>query len=309
MSRTITVSSLPDGQQESHYDLFLCALGYEERARFVPQEAGIKAEQKVALGFPWQHQFSYERNAGFLTSRGFEIAELDDAKIAAWFSKQTEASRHGGKLRACIDISSLSRLRIAILIDILRNSHIPEITVDFLYALAKFGGPPAPAPPNEHAGPVLPSFSGWSLEPERGPTAIVGLGYEQDKALGAVELMQASRIWTLEPVSGEIQYTPQVERANETLLSYVPVNNRLIYRVESPFTLFLALESLVYGALQQYNPVILPFGPKVFALASLLVASIYPEVAVWRVSGGRLEQASDRGANGHIGGLSVSFGN
>ena len=261
----------------------------------------------MALGFPWQHEFSYKENAKFFTARGFDLAELNDGEVAKWFSREAEAASREGKVHLCIDISSFSKLRIAILIDVLRNSQTPEITVDFLYALAKFGGPPKAAPPNEHVGPVLPSFAGWSLEPERGPTAIVGLGYEQDKALGAVELLQASRIWTFQAFSGEPKYTPEVEHANATLLSYVPVNNRLTYRVESSFTLFLALESLVYGALQQYNPVILPFGPKVFALASLLVACIHPEVAVWRVSGGMREEASDRSANGHVGGLSVAF--
>lgn len=33
------------------------------------------------------------------------------------------------------------------------------------------------------------------------------------------------------------------------------------------------------------NPVLLPFGPKIFFAISLLVASVYREVGVWHVTG------------------------
>ena len=61
------------------------------------------------------------------------------------------------------------------------------VDISFLYALGKFSPPPSAQSLNAHVGPVLPAFAGWSMEPDTPPVAIIGLGYEEDRALGAVE--------------------------------------------------------------------------------------------------------------------------
>ena len=58
------------------------------------------------------------------------------------------------------------------------------------------------------------------------------------------------------------------------------------YRVEQPIDCFGMLESVVYGLLKSFSAIVLPFGPKVFTLCSLLVASLHPTVSIWRVSAG-----------------------
>jgi len=79
------------------------------------------------------------------------------------------------------------------------------------------------------------------------------------------------------------------------------------YRVQDPFDCFAKVESLVYGLSQTRNPVLLPFGPKLFSLTSLLVALLYPGLPVWRVSAERHEQPANRKASGLVYGLEVAF--
>jgi hypothetical protein len=155
-------------------------------------------------------------------------------------------------------------------------------------------------------GPIAPEFSGWWSEPDLPTAAIVGVGYEQDKALGAIEHVQPSEVWLFFPRSPVAEYTSALEYANRSLIEKVKRERgkMLHYDVDAPYALFADLESLVAGLSSRANCILLPFGPKLFALSSLLVACVHREAAVWRVSGA--EQPTDR--IGHsVYGLSVAF--
>jgi hypothetical protein len=195
-----------------------------------------------------------------------------------------------------------------VLIDAIRSCSLPvEIEVDFVYSLANYNPPPEVAPLNSHVGAVLAAFAGWTSEPDRGAVAIVGLGYEEDKALGAVEHVQAAETWILIPTSPVAEYTPALRAANKTLLDVVPRDHQIQYSVSTPLDLFIMLESLVYRLSQSRNPILLPFGPKLFAVCALLVACIYQDTAVWRVSAEGFDTPMDRTSSPHIFGVKAIF--
>jgi len=191
-------------------------------------------------------------------------------------------------------------------IDHLRK-HKLDFAVDFVYTLALYDPPPAEVPLNSHVGPVIGEFAGWTTDPDLGIAVIVGLGYEQDKALGAVELVQAVEIWSYIPLSPIAEYTAALKAANQTLTDAVSKDHQLPYEVADPVGLYANLESLMYGLSQRRNVILFPFGPKLFALCSILVACSYPQAAVWRVSEGTLGQPTDRLASEFIFGLESFF--
>jgi hypothetical protein len=311
--KTLSVSDLDRTWKSVQYDLFLAALGYEERARYVAGLVGTVSKSRIAIGFSEQREHAYEANFKWFEDNEFEIAIIDDdgfrEKVGDSFRKAA-LQREAETLRVLIDISSLSRFRLATIVDLLLTEIINiSVSVTFVYSLATYNPPSITRVSNSHVGPVLRSnFAGWWVEPDRGITAIVGLGYEPDKALGAVEHLQAADIWTFTPKSSIARYSKALGTANGSLLASVPISHQVTYSVQSPFNLFVTLESLVYGVMQQQNPVLLPFGPKLFALCCLLVASVHTSVAVWRVSAQALEPAINRKASGHVYGLLVSFG-
>jgi hypothetical protein len=184
---------------------------------------------------------------------------------------------------------------------------LETISVDFVYTLAKFQPPPKRHTRNSAAGPVSSWFTGWWSEPERPLATVVGLGYEEDKALGIVEHLQAPDVWTLVPRSVELDYDAALDLANKRLIDLVPDAHRLRYHVEQPFQTFLALESLVDGLSQRRNTVLVPFGPKILTIISLIVALRHREIPVWRVSGGILQKARDAKPSGPVYGLRVTF--
>lgn len=295
----------------SAYDLFFATIGYELRARYIAEHLSVSALERVAIGFESGRLFHYDENTRWYESANFAVYHFDDDSFGRLAKQQlakiaNRKDRHE-RIRVCVDFSSLTRVRMAMLVRIFAEIRLPQtLEVDFLYSLAAFSPPPSSTVPNRHVGPVLPSFAGWWTAPERPLAAAVGLGYEENKALGAVEHVQASSIWTFAPASPVFAYSPALDQANSTLLNLVPSANKFRYQVDRPFDTFIALESFTFGVTRNYNLVLLPFGPKVFALCALLAGIIHPEVAVWRVSGA--EEATDRQANGEVYGLGMTVG-
>jgi hypothetical protein len=122
-----------------------------------------------------------------------------------------------------------------------------------------------------------------------------------------VEHLQAAEVWTFVPVSEVEAFSPALISANRTLLEGIPPNHQLTYRVQDPLDCFARLESLTFGLSQEQNPVLLPFGPKIFSLCALLVSLLNPSIPVWRVSAEGQEVPVNREPSGFVYGLEVVF--
>ena len=291
------------------YDLLIATLGYEQRARYVSHLLSPKCDLKVALGFDQQQCLSFEKNRDWFAANGFTIAVTANKEFGSTVKGfLLEKALAMKEIRVAVDISSLSRYRIATLLAALISLPLDRVThVDFMYSLAAFVDPPSQVFPNSHVGPVSEHFSGWWREPERPTCAVVGLGYEQDRALGAVEHIEASEAWAFLPESKIPEYSAALRAANSTLLESLPQKRLITYRVQQPFDTFINLESLIYGLSRTKNPILLPMGPKIFALISLIVGILHREIAVWRVSASVQESPVDRKATGDFCGLSATI--
>ena len=128
-------------------------------------------------------------------------------------------------------------------------------------------------------------FAGWSGDPGRPLGLAMGLGYEPGKAVGGSAYLEPKQAWLFIPTGLDRKYDRAVEKANRHLLEAREPKWSIEYSVTRPIETLAVLDGLAYGQLQEGRVILLPFGPKVFALCCLLVACVhYPEVAVWRVS-------------------------
>lgn len=73
-----------------------------------------------------------------------------------------------------------------------------------------------------------------------------------------------------------------------------------LYQVNNPSQTFGQLASLVSAIAKRENPVLLPFGPKIFFALALVVAAIYPELGVWYVTGDSNSEGVDLHASDHL---------
>lgn len=183
-----------------------------------------------------------------------------------------------------------------------------DLEIDFWYSMARFSPPPEDDAPNVAAGPVLPSFAGWATDPGAPIALILGLGYELDQAIGAVEYIEPAEVLAFDPSGSDAEYAEAIQRANAQLWSMGPKPpRRVTYDPSRVFATFLLVEGLLVGLVRRSRPVLLPFGPKVFTLVALLATQFHPACAVWRVSSGAAGTPVQRTATGEIVGLRARF--
>lgn len=310
-ARQVTVLPWDTSALSGVYDAEAVSLGFETRSRWLLENHSPRARLKVAFGFEDRRGLDYEHNRAFLDKAGFLIREVSDEGFSgpsAEFIR--DAPRRGGVTRILVDVSSMTRRRVAMLLSRMLLDPDPARVwaADFVYAPAAFSPPSKEETPITHCAPVIPEFAGWSDSPEQYVTALFGLGYEEGFAVGAMEQIEPAQSWALTPGGVDQRYDKACRQANRFFLDQLPAAHISTYEVLDAIGTFLTLEGLVYSCAPQSRVVIVPLGPKLFALSAMLVAAVhYPRVAVWRVSTDQLAPASNRFAVGPILGLRVIF--
>lgn len=303
---------LPTSEVNWRYDLLVATLGFEHRATAVASTLRDRSEHMVALGFNHNQLLAYRSNEAWFKSAGFQVEDdLSTKDFAESFTRNirrvSEKQSGSAPPRIAVDVSCLDRLRLAAIIDILRTLDLGSLTVDFFYSIAAFIPPSPVLGRNEVAGPVHRRFAGRFLDPGRPLALIAGLGYEIGKVMGAAEYVQASRVIAFVPQSPVTQYEKEVVTANSLLLDELAQRDVMRYEVDDPVRTVAALDAVVRGLKHSHNIVILPGGPKMFALCCLLIQTLHREVSVWRVSSGSSIVARDVNPSGHVVGLRAEW--
>jgi hypothetical protein len=308
MSRRLIAGRSFDASQA---DLFVSALGYESRSLYAARLLANSARRRVAIAFDSHGLLSYDANQTFLASAGFEFLPYDQASFLHTFKailvRQEIASEEPLTVR--VDVSSMSRPMIAqIVLALAEDPSRRSLHVEFLYCPAEFQEPSFTAAPIVVSQPVIPEFAGWSEAPERGVCAVVGLGFEYEQALGALEFLEPAASWAFIPKGFDKRFYEAVRDANKELIAGIPNPQVYKYSIQDPINCLNVLEGLIYGLVQGSRPVLVPFGPKIFALICIVVAQAYsPRVTVWRVSGEQEGEPVDRAASGQIIQLPICF--
>jgi len=283
------------------FNAIVAACGYETRARYLPELFTEQATKRLACRFSHQRCFAYQDNEEFYKAAQYSFVDATDAAFTdALRDSLSSALTSTEQAHFFVDISSQSRARLAGIITAVEALAAGrKILVTFGYSIARYTTPFELEAPNVEIGPISPRFAGWTSDPERALELIVGLGYEQDRALGAFEFLEPARAWALMPTSQLTGYRRALRKANALLLQSIDPNRVLEYDVSDANATFAKLRSLAIHLSRSSNVVFLPCGPKILALLALLVATEREEIAVWRVSAGVQETPTDRKPSGH----------
>lgn len=290
----------------SFFDLAISTCGYESRATFFLEDYQPEARRKMAVGYGFSECLNFETNRDALSANGYEFSSVADADFKSFIESAIQECAGGEQhnLKVFVEMSCLTRFRLASLVEALCQY---RVDVTFFYALATFSPPGSDEPANEFLEPVSPYFSGWSGDIDK-PTAVIsGLGYEHMKAIGVIDHLDAANTWLFFPKSPIVEYDLAVESANELLLRDIDPSHLLKYGVFEFSDLCRDLFALSSSLRQSYRCVVLPLGPKLFALASLLAGAAYKELAIWRVSAGGFATPTERAPSGHSCTFTVRF--
>lgn len=302
-----------DGLDGDAYAWTLASVGYEPRAAAVAG-AVLPGRRGTAVGFPGGHVLAYDDNAERFETLGMEVLERSDDEFTAVvidvLARTAVGELRGGdrRPRVAVDVSSMTRTRIAAVVQAL--AELPasmQIGVDFLYAPATFREPEAPPPAILRRDPVSGFFAGSLAMGDS--TVIIGLGYEQHKAASTIEDFGPSRVIAFVPEGEDKRFLEAVLTANAGVLEGPMRPDEERYRLDDPYATLQRLEALCFDALYRDEPrmpVLVPLGPKIFAVCCLLVGALHVEdVAVWRVSYWELEPPVAAQAAGAVYGLRV----
>lgn len=289
------------------FDLFVFAVGYEERARFLAEKVRDRVALTVGYVFESGHILSFESNYSFLK-------EVDGVEVHAGRSicEALRAERgmqtFEGK-KVAIDVSSLNRGAMAeLLAELLDSPYFSGCEITVLYAVASFTPPPDLEMDFLDFAP-LEGFGGWTTSPENPAALLVGLGYETDHAIGAFEYLDPSVTFAFFPLGPDERFAAQVEKANANFLELIPSDRVVRYPVLSPYQTFWQMRSLLLALNGTARTVVVPMGPKIFCSLCLVCQRLFgDEISVWRASGHSLESARDAVASGEFCGYVIKRG-
>lgn len=283
------------------YDIALGAIGFEARARFAHSELRANAKIRTAIRFSDRQIHEFAANDAFFADAGFVAIEADPASVrthlAAHLSTLARDESHG-EISIIVDISSLTREHIAIICyEAIAHRELcsTPTTIDFVYAPAQYTPPPTEFGPIQVREPIIPELSGWSADADL-PTALVfGIGYEPDIALGLEEEMEPGDVVVFRPSEHDSRYDAAIDEQNREFLSKMPPNKIVYYNVFDPFTLYATLANVVSGLQRDCRTTLIPLGPKIFTLCSILCGFEWlPAVSVWRVSAAEFAEPLNR---------------
>jgi hypothetical protein len=192
------------------------------------------------------------------------------------------------------------RLMASVLRNLYFDCSVSQHSLTIFYAPAKYLPPPPEGLSFIDFSPA-PGCEGWTRFPERPLSVVLGLGYEADQGIGAIEYLDPSGIWAFVPVGDDNRFLQDVTRANEALWPLVGRSHKHNYLISQPYILFSELRGLVSSLSRRSRVILVPGGPKLFsALAILTKLELGEEVSVWRASTHEFHEPRDIKASGKI---------
>jgi hypothetical protein len=277
----------PVGSLRQRFDAVVCACGYEQRARACLDLLNLKAAgERIALAF-LEHGDAHDRRAN---DRAFSREAFRFVNCAAMDGTTVRSlvmellSYANADFRMLVDVSSMSKAWQAAIVDAVRYSGCAyRVEVLFMYVPGVLPVVNRAATPGQFVGP-LDGFAGLGL-PNLPLALVLGLGYEPERGLGLVELLDPKLTALFVPKRGKhATYGQRVRRNNIELLKSTGEEWIVDYATDDPEYTLELIESLAAGLQEDFRVVLVSLGPKIFGLLCLFAATRRRDLSVWRVS-------------------------
>jgi len=282
------------------FDLAIFGLGFESRAISAFDKYGSNCSEILVIGYDINtDKFSYQDNKLKYSKSKANVIEHDDKSISRHVDDFLFKNDFDKPVNVLLDITVMSRHRLACIICRLMDSLPEHSTLSVVYTLSNYIAPPEEDTPIKHLCEICSQLGGSLGDPSLPTSVIFGLGYEKSKALGVANFLDSGFIYTFIPKSPVAQFEAAVTINNKDLLDSISSENVFFYDVCQPYSTYLDLKSLVQSLDKFSRPLLVPLGPKILAALSVFLGKeLYPNLPVWRVSSGYTEMPIDRPASG-----------
>ncbi len=281
------------------FDLLIYGLGYESRATYISQKYHDESKMAYALGYDSNTEcLFYQKNETYFLEANVVVISGEDESVINAFKIELlkEIENYNSIL---IDITVMSRHRLASILDMLLKYSTKDTKVTIVYAPSVFVSPPNDITPIKKVSEITSEFTGSLGDLSKPTSLIMGLGYEKNKALGLSSYLDSGSDFLFIPKSSEGKFEEIVLDNNKELITQTENKNILYYYIDQPYATYLNLRSLILSVMDYSRPLVVPLGPKVLAAISVVIGrELYPNLPVWRVSSEHTEVPVERKANG-----------
>lgn len=285
-------------------DLLIYCVGYEKRSAHIVST--IECEARIGIVFDNHQVLSFAENLKQASLRQDTL--ISTSNVGAEFSKVVAEQRNAignsnssKRVIIGVDVSSMTRRLMAVVLSLLYASvDSKHFTLTILYSTGEYLSPPPEGASFIDFSPA-PGCEGWTKFPERPLSVLLGLGYEADQAIGAIEYLDPSGIWAFIPIGRDPKFLADVKNANAALWPLLDHSHQMEYAIDEPYLAFSELRGLVASLSRRSRVVIVPGGPKLFSALSILAKfEVGDEVSIWRASTHEFNEPRDVAPSGPI---------
>jgi hypothetical protein len=281
--------------QELYFDLIITSTGFENRGSYLIESFNFNSKKNISLGFKENKVLSKEHNDEIFKNNSFDIIEVDDNShegILKIIDENISCIKKKN-INILVDISTMSSLMYASILKYFNKcNEYDEVNIYFSYTQAIFSKPTSKKS-LKFNNPI--NILNNIESTDKKIALIIGLGYDKDKALGLYEYFQSDLNDMFLFITSNNEYSEDVKSNNDELIKAIDENNIIYYDIENIPYLTSNLNSLVnFLSNMNYRIAIVPTGPKVFSLVSLIVSMYNSNVSVYRSSSGESSEISDK---------------
>jgi hypothetical protein len=282
------LEGIGDGQEPA---LWIASHGFESRSLSHLQLDSSKSRTRISIGFDFPDVDDLETSSRIsktermLQDAGFSTTAASDEEFDQRISSELSGLRSEDFIRVVADVSCMNRSRISSLV-LLCSQMMQDCDLDVIYFPSTFESHKHEYEPLESLGPVHDDLAGWPMDTDLPLALIVGMGTEPGRAEGIMEFLEPDIISLFEPIGDDEGFSNDIRHENKRVIDVAAPSTK--YVIRDPENTYGLLSAAVDRLSSQARLILVPMGPKLFCVLSVVVAISHGVgVGVWRASAGK----------------------
>lgn len=273
--RHIEPASLIDFQA----NLFITTLSHESRCTTISRRVENLVCKKIALckcDDEVLKEFAYEENLNYFDQSGFDLVKLGKGLPDVG---QILGDLEGEEVKILFDCTSMSQLWYHEFFRWIGESQdrFSKLTIRFTYTLTAYvdEGPP------KKVKKISEFVQGESRNNKQKKALILGLGHESRVSEAIYKKVKPDLLflyYTDPPV--DKRFVDKVFVNNHALINVTPIRNLIAYPVFNGQEIYQSLIDTILPLRNEYSILMIPHGPKIFSVATMLVQLGYPDTMI-----------------------------
>jgi len=290
-------------------DLYIAASGYESRSIYMSGKLSGLNCTKVVLAYNDLSREMYRpSNDQFYRENDFRFFQCDGSVSPDFDSIFSQLE--GESIKLMVDISVMTRVWFFNLLKYLHDlEDFSKIEMKITYCPIVYTEPVKIRQKIQLQKYSMIDFLNDNNRTNKDRALLLGLGIEKETSLYAYNTLNPDLTYLLyaDPADRK-EYVESIYINNHSLINQVQIKYFKGYPLNNVREIYRLLIDLILPIRENFNIVIVPQGPKIFALLSMILQISYPDIEMYCIRSKR-RKIVDREISGEIISLDLIFEN